>query len=260
MKTPAVRVPIAVASVAAIVAVVAVLLAQTVPAARATDLEMLGQPCRIADTRVTSTPVAANSSSSFSFDYAASAGQGGTSGCGIPTTAKTAKLIIHSTPTTASSGYIKVYDGTISGAQVFASLVLDSAGQYRTIQLDVPTGGLSFAVYSNVQSHVVVDVIGWADGGGSAADDAPRLRRFLTTANAPFSPGAVSPGDRFLVASSGTVGTFVGHEGEWVYWDGSGWVFEVPRDGDLGFEAATGNYYRYRALGVAGWKQVELTP
>lgn len=78
-----------------------------------------------------------------------------------------------------------------------------------------------------------------------------RYRYFDTFANAPFAPGALTPGNTFII--SGGVGAFEGHDDEWVIWTGAAWSFDPPRDGDLAYDASTGNVWRYRALGAAGW-------
>lgn len=44
-------------------------------------------------------------------------------------------------------------------------------------------------------------------------------------------PVASGIGERWLVASAGTSGVFVGHENEIAVWDGNGWVFTSPNEG-----------------------------
>lgn len=237
------------------------LLAAVAGAAGATDLQLRTTPCRLYDSRNIGVGSKITNATILAWGNAGSA-QGGEASCGAPETAEAVVVnVISFEATTPGHGRLWPYQATeplASSINVTAALA-ENTGLMVNLGTD---GKLSWnAVYSG---HLVIDLAGWldSDGAGVGRDDfdAPRHRRVLTIVNAPFAPGAVVPGDRFLVAASGTVGAFAGHENEWVYWTGSAWVFEEPGDGDLAFDASTGLYYRYRALGSAGWAQLALVP
>lgn len=215
-------------------------------------------PCRLLDTRHIGGQNLGEKIDSIRFLTWNNPGssQGGESGCGVP--AGTAGILINLTvyqPTGA--GYVRLYphgfDAPLSSSSTFASGQLDESsgvivrtGEDGKIELSSPLA----------TAHFIIDLVGYMDGGGGGNEGfgAPRLVRFLSFSNAPYAPGAVNAGDRLVIAPSGTVGAFVGHENEYVHWNGAAWVFQEPSDGDLAYEAATGTYWRYQALGTANWE------
>lgn len=113
--------------------------------------------------------------------------------------------------------------------------------------------------YDTVEARgLPIAIEGYCGPGEVAAYPIPELRqrRFLTFANAPFAPGAVTAGDTFIVING--IGAFAGHDREWVTWDGAQWIFDLPREGDLGMNASDGKYYRYRSTGVTEWRALAM--
>lgn len=220
----------------------------------AAQIELRASPCRLYDSRGIGAGNKLTSSANEDITTRGAAGnsQGGETGCGAPPTAMAVVVnIVLLSP--ESTGWARFFPQ--GGTEPLATTVNASASvanEANSAILLVGDNGEITLHMSITASHVIIDLVGWVDGSGESREHTnpsyvvgPRFRRFLTTTNAPI--GGLSPGDRFLVAASGTVGPLVGHENEWMYWDGSTWVFEKPLDGDLAYESATGKYFGYRA-------------
>lgn len=228
----------------------------------AADTEYRITACRLFDSRNIGSGSKITSSSSINIATREDAGssQGGETGCGAPSTAGVVKLnIVLLLP--ESSGWARLYPA--GETEPLSTTINASSGvTNETNGADIPVGDDGeITLNSSVSAaHYIIDLVGWHDAAGESREHSnppymigPRHRRFLTFSSAPFA--GLSPGDRLIVSMSGTVGPFVDHEGEWVYWDGSSWVFETPVDGDLAYESATGKYWKYRAS-LATWSEV----
>jgi len=64
-------------------------------------------------------------------------------------------------------------------------------------------------------------------------------------------PGSPSTGERVVIGDSPT-GVFVGHEGEIAQYNGSAWVFSVPREGSVAFVKAHNEPY-YQVSSGSPW-------
>ncbi len=216
-------------------------------AARADNIFYVNQ-CRVLDTRNLGGPLAAGIGYSFAVRGQVGQIQGGTANCGIPEEASGVMIVLTSTGA-SGAGHLEVYPAqnppssptarlSYSAGLNIADEVLVRLQSFNANQNDV-------AVKPAVSAtHLVADVVAYTVAS-------PRQRPFLTFADAPFAPGAVSPGDTFIVRNG--IGAFAGHDNQWVAWTGSGWIFYTPFDGDLAYEVATGTYYRYRATAIPGW-------
>lgn len=133
-------------------------------AAGADEVELRQKPCRILDTRMTAEgPIGAGSSRPFALYPSASIAQGGAVDCGIPAQATGVKLIVKGVSTGGSGGYFKVYNGGTDQDAVFTSLNLQPGNQFSSSSLDltvVPVARVA-AIFANVESHAVVEVVGW---------------------------------------------------------------------------------------------------
>lgn len=239
-----------------------IILTVTAGAVQAAEIEFRTTQCRLYDSRNVGTG-AKITTATIETRGDAGSGQGGESGCGAPPTASGVVVnLVSFEAVSAGHGRLWAFGETepLAVSINVATTVAENTGLLVLVGDD---GKLSW--HSVFTGHLVIELSGWIDGAGESRERSspsnvigPRHRRFLTFQNVPFAPGVVDAGDRFVVSSSGTVGAFVGHENEWVYWDGSGWIFEEPQDGDLGFEASSGDYWRYRALDTPEWSRLTL--
>lgn len=229
-------------------------------AAEAQNIEMRPTPCRLFDSRNIGGAGLGPKVDEATILTRGDAGsaQGGESDCGVPATASGAVLnLVVFQP--ESTGWARLWG--YGRPEPLSTSINGSMGASSSTGLTVKLGDdgkLSLSA-SITAAHYIVDLAGYIDGGGGLGAEAPRVRRFLSIANAPFAPSAVTAGDRFVVAPTNTVGVFVGHEDEWVVWDGSDWVFEAARDGDLGYTSAEGVYYRYKGSGTPEWRAMSMS-
>lgn len=248
------------------IALVSACLVLAATTGQAAQIEMTNSPCRLFDSRNigAGNKITSAATVNIATREAAGDGQGGEIGCGAPSTA--AGVIVNIVLLLPESGgWARLYPA--GGAEPLSTTINASANianETNGAMILVGDDGEVTLHTSISAAHFVIDLIGWIDGSGESREHTnpshtvgPRFRRILTFTNAPF--GGVSPGDRFLVSESGTVGPLVGHENEWMYYDGSGWVFEAPVDGDLAYESATGKYFGYRA-NLDTWNEIALVP
>ena len=60
-----------------------------------------------------------------------------------------------------------------------------------------------------------------------------------------------------VIVGNAPIGVFVGHDGEIAQWDGSAWVFTLPRQGTSAFvKGSPSPYYQTAALSPWSWSQV----
>lgn len=221
-------------------------------------------PCRLYDSRNIGGTGLGSKVSSATIDTWGTPGasQGGESGCGVPygSSAVIVSLTVYQ-PT--SAGYARLWR---TGSTEPLSTSISYADNETDESTGLPVGvGLTngrmdlHAAFGT--AHFIVDLIGWHEGGGGGSEGfpAPRHFRVLIFINAPVA--GLSGGDRLIVQDA-TANPFIGHDDEIATWKGipscnpssaACWEFVAPGDGDFAFEAAGQKYWRYRALGAAGW-------
>ena len=118
-------------------------------------------PCRVIDTRATSSPVAADDELVISLDPGDAASQGGTAGCGVPEMASAVRLNIKAMPTSVDYGYIKVFDASTEGDEVFNTLNFQDVNRFTAAEVEVPLSTRAVGLYAYVEAHVVADIVGW---------------------------------------------------------------------------------------------------
>lgn len=244
-----------------LVAILLVTTFLTIPVAHADETYAMNPPCRVLDTRLAG-------GGGFIFPWTSrylnvrgtpGGSQGGAVDCGIPESASGVIVSVGVIDPTAA-GWATLY--TYGEITPYVTTVTTSgSGGLVTVSTTVwlppemRAWDLSLSLYA-MGSHVVIDLVGYL------TNDYPftvtRHRLFHTFANAPFSPGGLTPGDTFIIQNG--VGVFAGHDNEWVAWNGENWHFDLPQDGDLGYQASNGVYYRYRAQGVEEWRALLLAP
>lgn len=246
------------------------------------------EPCRFLDTRTSLGPLAGGTAMDVYIRGSALDASDGAqrTDCGVPPWAESVMVNIQSLNPT-SVGHLKI-NGTGRVAGVMGTY---SRTNYRPLENDAneilvslcneflypagpsPCGDpgpkfLDFQILNGGPAgsslHIAAEVVAYyqrADQGAcSTIEDNAVIGRYYTVhtfSNAPFAPGG-APIGRLIVTSTGTVGVFVGHEDELTWFDGEEWVFEEPKNGDLAYISATGDLWRYRALGAAGWARVVL--
>jgi hypothetical protein len=124
-------------------------------------------PCRILDTRVSGTPIAANgtinidvtSVSSYSFQGGDASNCGGVGAAG----SFAAAAINFTVVTPSAAGYITAYPLLV--ARPLAATVNYTAGDIRgnfaVVQLDQGSSASEMTIYSFAQTHVVADIVGY---------------------------------------------------------------------------------------------------
>lgn len=226
----------------------------------AADIELRQTPCRLYDSRIAGTGSKINSTTIETFKGRVStASQGAESGCGIKETSIGAvvNLIVFQPE---SGGWARVW--AKDKTEPLSTSINSSPGilnESTGLMTMIGTNGQLSLNSSITLAHYIVDLTGEIDGAGESLErgnpshtTGPRLRRVLTFINAPF---AALPGDRAIVSPTGAVGPFVGHENEFVYWDGASWIFEVPVYGDIAYESSTDKYWKYNAV-LASWSEI----
>jgi hypothetical protein len=120
-------------------------------------------PCRIVDTRsAASGAIGGNTTRTFDVDGSTFASQGGVNAsCGIPfgVARAVAMTIVVTQP--AAAGYLAAWG---LGAQPLSSALNYAPGQTvanTTIVPVVPGAGTDFSIYSQVTTHLVIDVVGF---------------------------------------------------------------------------------------------------
>lgn len=251
-----------------------ILLTVLAGAAQAAEIEIRNTACRLYDSRhvggyntgsaVSSATIDAQAVSldtvAFSQGGISYNAQGGQAGCRARSgdNAVTLSVLIWSP---SASGWGRFWP--FGESEPLSTNINSSGGTNENSGVPVTLGEDGrISYHASFTSHLIVELMGSKDGSGFSRESAdppqvtgPRHRRFLTFANAPFLGSGV--GDRLIVSASGTVGAFAGHENEWAVWNGDGWEFETPVDGDLAYDASTGNYWRYRGS-TAAWGQLAL--
>lgn len=119
--------------------------------------------CRLLDTRVTNEPIIQNEIRVFSVE---SFSQNGVASCGIPagtTGIAGVKLNIKGRATVApSGGNFRVFNADASALGVYSTLQLQGPVNFIAIQADIPVSGNQLvAIHASVESHAVVDLVGW---------------------------------------------------------------------------------------------------
>lgn len=211
------------------------------------------EQCRVLDTRNIGAGNRLTNGVGYSFKVRGAVGgtQGGTAGCGIPESASGVMIVLTSVAATGA-GYLEAYPAQNPPATVTSRLNyqagLPIADEILIHMESFNPSDDDVGVIPQVSStHLVGDIVAYTQ-------KSMRVRMFLTWANAPFAPGAISTGDTFLIFNG--IGAFAGHDDEYAIWDGTNYFFEAPQEGDLAYEASSGNYYRWRARGAAGWSQL----
>jgi hypothetical protein len=122
------------------------------------------RPCRIVDTRfATAGAIIGTTTRGFDADGASFAAQGGSNiSCGIPSSVAAAVAMTITVTQPVATGYVNAW--SITTGQPASSVVNYAAGQTianSTIIPIAPGGGNDFNVYSLVDTHVVIDVLGY---------------------------------------------------------------------------------------------------
>lgn len=134
----------------------------------ANDLVMVPiTPCRVADTRLTSTPIAANSTASFDItaigNYSFQGGDN-TDCSGAGAAGSFAAAIFNFTVVSPSGGgYITAYPfGTVRPTAATVNYNTgDIKGNLAVVKLDQGASANELSIYSFSQTHVVVDLVGY---------------------------------------------------------------------------------------------------
>lgn len=233
----------------------------------AADVVLRDTPCRLYDSRNIGgigLGVKVSSATIETWGTPGSA-QGGESLCGVPY--GTAGVVINLTVyQPVSAGYAKVW--RYGSTEPLPSSISFAVGQTDEstglmVGVGIQNGRLSLSSPYGV-AHFIVDLAGSINGGGGGSEGfpSPRHLRVLSTTNAPIA--GMEPGNRVLILNP-TANPFIGHDNQYAVWKGipscdpstaGCWSFETPWDGDLAYVAATGVYWRYQAIGSAGWDSV----
>lgn len=134
----------------------------------ATDLVYVPvTPCRILDTRVSGTPIAANGTlnvdvtavSSYSFQGGDASNCGGVGAAG----SFAAAAINFTVVTPSAAGYITAYPYLVTRplAATVNYTAGDIRGNFAVVQLDQGASASELTIYSFAQTHVVADIVGY---------------------------------------------------------------------------------------------------
>jgi hypothetical protein len=162
-------------------------------------------PCRVADTRA-STSIPAGGSRSFQVAGSGLSGQGGaSSGCGVPDDAVAVEVSV-TTPAPPGTGFLRVWPADVSSPNAAFLNFTSGRGTTNTgaVRLSSVSGPLDLSVASfGSSAHVIVDVQGYfvaADPAGAVFVPVTPCRVVDTRSSAPVPAGGTQT---FQVAGSG---------------------------------------------------------
>ncbi|MGN6152681.1 MAG: hypothetical protein ACTHOH_11850 [Lysobacteraceae bacterium] len=157
-------------------------------------------PCRILDTRVPGTPIAANgtlnvdvtSVTNYSFQGGDSSNCGGVGAAG----SFAAAAINFTVVTPSAAGYITAYPyGTTKPLAATVNYTAgDIRGNFAVVQLDQTTATNEMTIYSYAQTHVVADIVGYY------INPAPTALQCVDTANTIVSVAAGATSNAYAPA------------------------------------------------------------
>jgi hypothetical protein len=188
-------------------------------------------PCRIVDTRfATAGAIIGTTTRAFDADGTSFAAQGGSnSSCGIPFSVARAVTMTITVTQPIAAGYVNAW--SVFQAQPASSVVNYAAGQTianTTIIPIVPGAGNDFNVYSLVDTHVVIDVLGYFAAPVATALDCTTVSSavILVAVNVWTSIDATCPAGRTATGGGyDTLEVTLGYPGVWVTMrpNGNGW-------------------------------------
>jgi hypothetical protein len=177
-------------------------------------------PCRIVDTRfATAGAIIGTTTRQFDADGSTFSSQGGAnSSCGIPSGVAGAVTMTITVTQPVAAGYVNAWG---LGAQPASSVVNYSGGQTIANTSIIPIvsgGGNDFSVYSLVDTHVVIDVLGYFASPVATALDCSHESSALTSipVNAWTAVDAVCPTGRTATGGGHYSGDgTLGYPGVW---------------------------------------------
>lgn len=156
-------------------------------------------PCRILDTRVTGTPIAANGTldvdvtavSNYSFQGGDASNCGGVGAAG----SFAAAAINFTVVTPGAAGYITAYPYLVTRplAATVNYTAGDIRGNFAVVQLDQGASAPEMTIYSFAQTHVVADIVGYYINPQATALQCQDTANSITSVAAGATTNVVAP-------------------------------------------------------------------